>query len=68
MSEMESNETRREATQATGKTVARLVRIVAVVAMLGGLLGTIYFPRGASLIVAFLAFVAYLISDHLSRR
>ena len=48
--------------------MARVVRIVAVVAMLAGLLGTIYFPRSASLIVAYLAFVAYLIADHLSRR
>ena len=68
MSEMESVETREGARQATGKTVARLVQIVAVVAMLGGLLGAFYLPHGASLSVAFLAFVAYLISDHWSRR
>lgn len=68
MSEMESVETRGEVRRATGKTVARLVKIIAVVAILGGLFGAIYFPHSASLVVAFFAFVAYLISDHLSRR
>ena len=68
MSEMESVETRREERRATGKAAARVVRIVSVLAMLAGLWGTIFFPHSASLIVAYLAFVAYLIADHLSRR
>jgi hypothetical protein len=68
MSEMGSVETCREARQETGKIVVRLVQMIAVAAMLGGLLGAIYLPRSASLIVAFFAFVAYLLFDHASRR
>jgi len=68
MSEMESFETRSEGRQARGLTVARVVQITAVVAILGGLWGAIYSPRGAGLVVAFVAFVVYLVSDGLGRR
>ena len=68
MSEMESFETRSEAGQARSRTVARVVQITAVVAILGGLWGAIYSPRGAGLVVAFVAFVVYLVSDGLGRR
>jgi uncharacterized protein YqgC (DUF456 family) len=67
MSEIESVEPRGER-RAKSKTVAMLAQVIAVVAMLGGLVGTIYYPHSASLVVAFLAFVAYLISHHWSRR
>jgi len=68
MSETESVETREEARQATGKTATRLIQIIAAVAIVGGLVGAVYLPRSASLVVAFLGFVAYLIFDHVSRR
>ena len=68
MSEIESVETCREARRKTGKIAVRLVQMIAVAAILGGLMGAIYLPRSASLIVAFLAFVAYLLFDHVSRR
>lgn len=68
MSEMESGVTRGDARRTTVKTVARLVRIAAVVVGLGGLAGAAYRPHGASLAVAFFAFVVYLICDHLCRR
>ncbi len=68
MSEMESFETRSEPRQSRGETVARVVQITAGVAILGGLLGAIYSPRSAGLVVAFVAFVVYLVSDLLGRR
>jgi len=68
MSEMESFETRSEARQSRGETLTRVVQITAVMAILGGLWGAIYSPRSAGLVVAFVAFVVYLVSDLLGRR
>ena len=63
MSEMESFETRSDARQAWGHTVARVIQIIAAMAIFGGLWGAIYSPPSASLVVAFVAFVVYLICD-----
>ena len=68
MSEMKSGLMRSDERRSTVRTVARLVRIAAVVVGLGGLAGAIYRPHGASLAVAFFAFVVYLVCDHLCRR
>jgi len=68
MSEMESFERRSEGRHARGQAVARVVQITAVVAILVGLWGAIYSPRSAGLVVAFVAFVVYLVSDLLGRR
>jgi hypothetical protein len=68
MSEIESVETRDEARQGWGQTATRLLQIVAAVAILVGLSGAIYSPHSASLVVAFLAFVVYLVSDYLRRK
>ena len=68
MSEIESVEARRAARRASGKTMARSVRIAAVVAALCALLGAIFGAHTLSLIVACIAFIAYLVADDLSRR
>jgi len=68
MSEMESFERRSEAQKSRGQTVARVVQITTVVAIVGGLWGAVYSPRSAGVVVAFVAFVVYLVSDLLSRR
>ena len=68
MSEMESFERRSEAQKSRRQTVARVVQITTAVAILGGLWGAVYSPRSAGLVVAFVAFVVYLVSDLLSRR
>ena len=68
MSETESDKTRGESRQAALRTLIRMIRVVAACAVLGGLVGAIYNPRSGGLVVAFFAFVAYLISDFFLRR
>jgi hypothetical protein len=68
MSEMESIESRGEARNSRAETMFRLVQVLAAVGVLAGLWGAIYRPHSMSLVVAFLAFVAYLIADLLRRR
>lgn len=67
MSEMESVE-RRVERRAGNRPLAILIQVVAVAAILGGLVGTLYYPHSASLIVAFFGFVVFLISHYFSRR